>query len=134
VLIARGIGFKVGSVRILSIGMTILSALLIAAHFLRTGSYVLTVAGAVFPALLLFRNRTAVRVVQVLLILAAAEWLRTLVLIALEREALGEPWLRMALILGAVGALSGAAAVLLGHSFASTIEASAERHERQPSV
>jgi hypothetical protein len=116
-LIARGIGFKVGSVRAFSIGMTVVSALLIAAHFLRSGSYVLTAAGALFPALLILRNRMAVRIVQLLLILAAAEWLRTLVLIALERQALSEPWLRMALILCVVAALTIASAVLLGRSF-----------------
>jgi hypothetical protein len=38
VLIARSIGFKVGAVRALSIELTIVSALLVAAHFLRSTS------------------------------------------------------------------------------------------------
>jgi hypothetical protein len=132
VLIPRSIGFKVGTVRALSIGMTVVSALLVAAHFLRSGSYVLTVAGALFPALLVLRNRLGVRIVQLLLILAAAEWLWTLTLIALERQALGQPWIRMAFILGAVAALSIASALLLGRWFFRAVEAPGKRENRRP--
>jgi hypothetical protein len=119
--------------RAFSVGITIVSAVLIAAHFLRSGSYVLTAAGALFPALLLLRTRLAVRIVQLLLIIAAAEWLRTLVLIALERQAVGEPWMRMAFILGAVAVLTLASAVLLGRWF-STAGELAQRDHRQSSA
>lgn len=102
--------------RALSIVMTVVSALLIAAHFLRSGPYVLVAVGALFPLLLMFKSRIALRVVQFLLILSAAEWIRTLASIALLRQALGEPWIRMAVILGVVAAFSLASAVLLGHA------------------
>ena len=118
--------------RALSIGMTVVSALLIAAHFLRTGAYVLTAAGALFPAILILRNRTAVRIVQLLLLLAAAEWLRTLLSIALERQALDQPWLRMALILAAVAAITVASAVLVGRSFLRGGALETARNHRQP--
>lgn len=99
--------------RILSVTLTALSAILIAAHFYRGGSYVLAAMGLIFPAILLFRSRAAVRTVQVLLLVAAAEWVRTAAVLALERQAMGQPWLRMALILGLIAAISAASALLL---------------------
>jgi len=75
---------------------------LIAAHFLRGGFYPLVVLGLAFPWLLLAGRPWADRTVQLLLLLSAAEWLRTLVVIALQRFADGQPWMRMAVILGSV--------------------------------
>ena len=100
--------------RALSIGLTVLSALLIAAHFFRSGSYVLTAVGALFPAILLLKRRFAARIVQALLFVAALEWIRTLISLAMERQAMGQPWLRMALILGTVAGVSVVAAFLIG--------------------
>jgi hypothetical protein len=134
VLIGRGIGFKVRGVRALTIAMTVASALLIAAHFLRTGSYLLAAPSAVFPALLLLRTRLAVRIVQLLLILAAAEWLRTIALIAAERQAFAQPWMRMALILGAVAAVTFTSAVLLGRRFLRAEDRPARRDEGEAST
>ena len=44
-------------------------------------------------------NRFAV---QAVLVVAALEWGRTLVVLAGERQEAGEPWVRLAVILGAV--------------------------------
>lgn len=76
----------------------------------------------------------AVRIVQLLLILAAAEWLWTLAQIALERQALGQPWVRMALILGTVAAVSVASAVLLGRWFVPTGGLTTRHDHRQRSA
>lgn len=84
----------------------IVSGILIAAHFLRSASYVLAGIGALFPVLLLANRRWATRTVQVLLMLAAVEWLRTLAEIAIQRHAAGEAIARMAFILGAVAAFT----------------------------
>jgi hypothetical protein len=100
----------------LAIGMTAVSALLIAAHFFRSGSYVLAAIGLLFPALLFISKPVAVRVVQVLLLVCALEWLRTLASIAAERQALGMPWARMAFVLAAVASFSVASAFLLGRA------------------
>jgi ABC-type Na+ efflux pump permease subunit len=88
----------------------ILSFLLLGAHFYKGGQVALTAfCGAVL--LLLFLRRAWVPLVfQVLLGLAAIEWLRTLYLLAAMRIAWNEPWTRLALILLAVAlftALSG---------------------------
>ncbi|MGZ8211408.1 MAG: hypothetical protein ACXW2I_18245 [Burkholderiales bacterium] len=90
------------------------SALLIAAHFFRSGSYVLAAAGLLFPALLAIRTPLALRLVQLLLLACAAEWVRTLASIAVDRQALGQPWVRMAAILATIAALNVLAAYLLG--------------------
>ena len=46
------------------------------------------------------------------LVLGALEWLRTLTVLAMQRQHAGIPWLRMAIILGVVAALALVAAWL----------------------
>jgi hypothetical protein len=93
--------------------LVILSAVLIAAHFLRLGSLVLAVAGLAIPLLLLTRSKFASYILQALLVLAGAEWLRTLIAIAVRRHADAQPWIRMAVILGSVATVSFLAAYLV---------------------
>lgn len=89
-----------------------LSALLLAAHFLRNGAIGLVVLTLFIPFLLLLARPWAVRLVQVGLILGAIEWLRTLVQLWRVRLALGEPWLRMVVILGTVSLLTACSALV----------------------
>lgn len=90
-----------------------LAALLLAAHFLRAGNLGATAFSLVFPALLFLRRRWAVRVVQGILVAGSCEWLRTLYILADQRQQEGAPWIRMALILGVVAVLSAGAALAL---------------------
>jgi hypothetical protein len=88
----------------------ILSFLLLGAHFYRAGLPVLSgfCAGALL--LLFVRSAWIPRLFQVLLVLGALEWLRALYGFAAMRIAFGEPWTRLAMILGGVAlftALSG---------------------------
>lgn len=89
----------------------LLSALLIAAHFLRLGAPGTVLLCLAFPALLLLPQTWAPRLVQGILLLASLEWIRTLIANLGQRQALGEPWLRMAIILGAVAAFTAASAL-----------------------
>jgi hypothetical protein len=91
-----------------------LAALALAAHFLRRGQMVGTLAGLGLVALLLVRRRWARRVVQWGLVLGSLEWLLTLRVLMDERRAAGEPAARLVGILGAVVLLTLAAAGLLG--------------------
>lgn len=91
----------------------ILSFVILAAHFLRDGTLPLLVASLAVPLVLIIRKPWAPRIVQLALLLAAAEWIRTGVAIAQIRAAHGGPWLRMALILGAVALLALVSALLL---------------------
>ncbi|HET6593382.1 MAG TPA: hypothetical protein VFG48_10745 [Xanthomonadales bacterium] len=88
----------------------ILSLLLLAAHFYRAGQVAATALCLALPLLLLPRKPWVLRLFQLLLVLGALEWLRALYGFAAMRIAFGEPWTRLALILGAVAlftALSG---------------------------
>jgi len=91
----------------------LLSSLLIAAHFLRTGATGLVILCRAAPALLLAHQAWSKTVVRVFLALATLEWLRTLAGNVAERQSAGEPWLRMALIIGAVAAFTAMSAWLL---------------------
>jgi hypothetical protein len=92
----------------------LLSALALGAHLLRGGHAGLGLVVALLPLLLLARRRWAVVVVQAALALGAVEWLRTLWLLADLRRTHHLPWLRMAIILGAVAGLAALAVPLLG--------------------
>ena len=88
----------------------ILSFLLLAAHFYRSGQIVLAVACVAMLFVLFFRKSWVPRLFQLLLVLGALEWLRSLYYFAAMRIAWDQPWTRLAIILGAVAlftALSG---------------------------
>ena len=89
-----------------------LSALLLAAHFSRADNLPMIVFSLIAPLLLLVRRPWVPRVFQVALLIGALECVRTLVAIALARHALGEPWMRMALILGVVALVTASSALV----------------------
>jgi len=101
-------------VRFLRIVLVILSALLLAAHFYRRGAEIVAAVCAVLPLVLLVPGAWARRSLQIALGLGAVEWLRTLWSLARVREAMGEPWVRMAVILGSVAVVTAVAALLAG--------------------
>ena len=80
----------------------ILSAVLIAAHFLRTYSLLPVALSMVAPLLLLVRRRWSLYVLQGLTVLAALIWLLALWGIIQQRLLEGRSWLASGLILGAV--------------------------------
>jgi hypothetical protein len=89
-----------------------LSALLFAAHFSRAGNLLMTVVSLAAPAILLIRRPWIARTAQVALMLGALEWVRTLIAIAARRQEMGEPWLRMAVILGIVALVTAVSATV----------------------
>ena len=89
-----------------------LSLLLLAAHFLRVDAMALVAGCIALCGLLLVARPWAARLLQAALVLGALEWLRTLTVLAMQRQHAGLPWLRMAAILGAVAALALCAAWL----------------------
>ncbi len=90
----------------------ILSLLVLAAHFLRSGDSVLAFASLVVPALLLVPQPWAARLVQLVLVLGALEWIRTLIILAQGRIADGEPFVRLTVILGVVVIVTGCSALV----------------------
>ncbi|MEZ6191472.1 MAG: hypothetical protein R3C45_09310 [Phycisphaerales bacterium] len=91
----------------------LLSFVLLGAHFLHHGSMTLMAAALATPLMLLVRRWWAARIVQAVLWVAALEWLRTGWVLAGQRMDAGAPWLRMAVILGAVALWTLGSALLL---------------------
>ncbi len=90
----------------------VLSAMLLAAHFLRGGEAVFVALCLALPLLLAVRRPWAGWLISAALILGSLEWLLTLIDIAQLRMAMGAPWRPMAAILGTVTLLTGASALL----------------------
>ena len=99
------------AVQILRLVPVVLSSVVLAAHVFRAGwPLALAVVLALLPLALVGARRPAVRTVQLVLVVGAAEWFRTVVLLVAARRAAGLPHLRLALVLGAVAAFTALAA------------------------
>jgi len=98
----------------MTLAFAALFCLIMAAHFLRMGALSGVLVCLALPIVAaLTRARWALRSLQALLVIGSVSWIVTALRIGAERRAAGEPWLRMALILGAVAALTALAAALL---------------------
>ena len=84
----------------------ILSLLVLAAHFFRAGYLYVTAAVLILVPLLALRRWWVARLAQVVLVLGAAEWVRSTLAFVRMREAMDMPWTRLALILGSVAAFT----------------------------
>lgn len=89
----------------------LVSALLLGAHFFRSGSILLVILALLIPVVLLIKRPWAARLVQLSMIIGAAEWVRTLLVLVADRQADGETWTRLAVILGLVAAFTAASAL-----------------------
>ncbi len=104
----------VAFVPVMSLAFAALFCLILAAHFLRMGALSGVLICLALPiAAALTRARWARCSLQALLSVGSVIWIATALRIGAQRRAAGEPWLRMALILGAVSALTALAAALL---------------------
>lgn len=90
-----------------------LSALVLAAHFLREGNSIFVLAALGIFVLIFVRRRWAARLIQLGLLLGTLEWIHTLVVLVSFRMQSGAPFRRLALIIGSVAALTAASALLL---------------------
>jgi hypothetical protein len=90
----------------------ILSALLIAAHFYRSGALIFTAICLLLPVLLVSKNHWIPKIITAFLLLAAGEWLRTLFVFIEHYQAAGIPWTRMAIILGGVSIFTASSALV----------------------
>jgi len=88
------------------------SFLLIAAHFQRAGSTTLAIVCLLAPGLLFFTRPWSIRILQVLMLMAAIEWARTLFYLVQIRQDAGMPWMRLAIIIGAVALFTAASTLI----------------------
>ncbi len=91
----------------------LLSFLLLAAHFFRGEHLTPMLVACATPSLLLLRRNWATRLVQVMLVIGALEWVRTMLAIRAIRIDEGREWGRMAGILAGVGAFTFLSALVL---------------------
>ncbi len=90
----------------------IFSFLLLAAHFLRAGLIPFVAIALLLPFLLFIRRIWIARFIQLTLLIGALEWLRTLFVLINIRQEAGQPWTRLAVIIGIVAAVTGFSALI----------------------
>lgn len=90
----------------------VLSLIILGAHFMRYGNFIGVLGSVLLLALLTIRRAWVARLMQVVFILGALEWVRTLYELAQVRAALGQPATRMIVILGVVAAVTFFSALL----------------------
>ena len=101
-----------GTTRVLAMALPAVALLLLAAHFQRAGLYPLVAVSIALIGLSFVTDAWARRVLQVALLVGAAEWLRTAWVLAAHRAAMGLPYARMLVILCVVAAITLVAAVV----------------------
>lgn len=90
----------------------ILSFGLLAAHFSRANMFPLVIISLAIPLLLLVKKAWAARSIQILLLLGAAEWIRSMFGYIEVRKSIGEDWGRLAIILVTVAVLTACAGLV----------------------
>jgi hypothetical protein len=90
----------------------LLSFLVLAAHFFRGEHLALMLIACAAPLLLLVRRTWATRLLQILLVVGALEWVRTTWQIQSVRIESGRDWRRMAAILYSVAWFTFASAMV----------------------
>jgi hypothetical protein len=85
---------------------------LLGAHFYRAAAWPLVALCVLLVVLLAWPRAWVARLVQGALVLGALEWLWTAWWLVQQRLALGQPWLRLAFILGLVAVLTVASALV----------------------
>jgi len=91
----------------------VLSLLLLGAHFLRANQLALTAICAIAIILLLIKRAWVIALQQIILFIGSGIWISVTYQIWVQRGLLGEPRLRMALILGGVAVFTLISALIL---------------------
>lgn len=89
------------------------AALLLGAHFLREGNYVLVAACLAAPLLFLWKKRWSLVLLQLMAYGAAATWIVVAFQLVEVRQQTGRPWTVAVLILGLVALFTLVAGLLL---------------------
>ena len=95
--------------------LPVLALLLLAAHLVHAGLRPLAVLAILLMGLLAVPQPWASRTLQVVLAVATIEWILTTVGLAQLRLRLGEPYVRLAVILGSVTLFTALAALAFQH-------------------
>ena len=85
---------------------------LLAAHFSRADMLPAVIVSLLTPFLLLIRKAWIARSIQILLVIGALEWIRSMFGYIQVRKDIGEDWGRLAIILVAVALLTACSALV----------------------
>jgi hypothetical protein len=97
----------------LRISLFVIAALLMGAHFLRGGNYLLTGLCLTAPLGFLYRKRWSLILLQLLAYAATAVWTGVALELLASRQQMGRPWAAASVILGAVALLTLVAGLLM---------------------
>ena len=89
----------------------IFSFLILSAHFSRAGLSLFSLVFFLISLLLFIKQVWVVRTIQILLIFGSIEWIRTLFIYVNERQAIGEPYIRLVAIIGIIALFTGLSAL-----------------------
>lgn len=103
---------SINPMNVLRLLPVILAFGLLAAHFSRADMLPAVVVSLAIPFLLLIRKAWVARSIQVLLVLGAAEWIRSMFGYISIRKETGEDWARLAIILVSVALLTACAGLV----------------------
>jgi hypothetical protein len=90
----------------------ILSFLILSAHFFRQDLLFLSILFLIIPFLLLITRTWVARLIQIILVIGAIEWVRTLITYVIQRQVVGAPYIRLIIILGFVVLFTGLSALV----------------------
>jgi len=98
---------------ILRISLFVAAALLLGAHFLRAGNWLMVGVCLAVPLLFLYRRRWSLIALQVLAYCATATWIAVAMDLVQMRQQLGQHWTAAAIILGSVALFTLVVGLLL---------------------
>jgi hypothetical protein len=93
--------------------LLIIAWILLGAHFLRDNNLIVAIVCLLVPLLLLVKKRWVLLLLQILTYVGVVIWLNTTYSIVQERISLGDPWIRVVVILGGVALFTTLAGLLL---------------------
>lgn len=97
--------------RVVKKSLIVLSLLVLAAHFLREGSFFVVALILASPFLLLVPRSWAGWTLRIVLIAGTLVWTSTALQLMMNRMESGAPWIRMLCILGTVALVTGLSAL-----------------------
>ncbi len=97
----------------LRISLYTVAALLLGAHFLRAGNFLMLAVCAASPLLFFYRSRWSLIALQLLAYCASASWVAVAIELVRMREQLGQSWTAAAIILGSVAMFTLISGLLL---------------------
>lgn len=95
------------------ISLFVIAALLMGAHFLRAGNYLLVAMCVAMPLLFLYKKRWSLILLQIAAYCATASWLMAALELVQMRQQIGQSWTAAAIILGTVAVLTLVAGLLM---------------------